>query len=344
MRWWIDATIKFGLAYLPMGHAVHRMLQERFGELAHLEKCTRFDNARFLLETARQQVTSLEGLHVVELGTGWVPAVPLAFALSGARVDTFDVTRLVAPKLHQRSILRTSDYLEKYATASGCDLAVVRERWNRVNNTADLDSALRQLNGMYVAPCDTRRLPHQTGSVDLVLSNLVLQCIPVDVLSGVLEESFRVLKPGGLALHRVGLEDEYSKSDPCRDALEFLSYSRLMWNLVFNHPLKHINRLRRSAFHEMFRRIGFHVRNETRTVAWDSIPRLRRCGVAAEFRELSWDDLATTSFCIVLEKPAKTGDDYRAPGVPSCTRSSQDDMRDFVRTLATRVGSETAAV
>lgn len=303
MRWWMDATVKFGLAYLPNGHAIHRLLQERFGELARLETCTRFDNARNLLETAASHVASFDSLHVVELGTGWVPAVPLAFALCGARVDTFDVTRFVSPRLFQRSVARIGDFVNPYATASGCDVAAVRRRWQSVRNVADFDIAMKRLGGSYVAPCDTRRLPFAAGSVDLVVSNLVLQCIPAKILGSVLAESFRVLKPGGKALHRVGLQDEYSKSDPTRNSLEFLSYSRLMWNLVFNHPLKHVNRLRRSSYHEMFRRIGFEVRTEKRVVDWDSIPRLKQRGVAPEFRELSWDDIATTAFCIVLEKP-----------------------------------------
>jgi hypothetical protein len=42
---------------------------------------------------------------------------------------------------------------------------------------------------------------------------------------------------------------------------------------------------------------------ETKAVDRKAIPRLQKRGVAPEFRELDWEDLATVSLSVVLQKP-----------------------------------------
>src|SRR5207237_5767274 len=91
MRWWFKAAIQQATGYTPGGAHLHRWLQLRFGELAHIEQSTRFGNAAMLVEMARNWCGPLQDQKVVELGTGWVPAVPLSFLLVGARVETYDV-------------------------------------------------------------------------------------------------------------------------------------------------------------------------------------------------------------------------------------------------------------
>ena len=45
--------------------------------------------------------------------------------------------------------------------------------------------------------------------------------------------------------------------------------------------------------------------NCTKDVDRDSISHVKKRGVAEEFRHLSWEDLATISFQVVLQKPAE---------------------------------------
>jgi ubiquinone/menaquinone biosynthesis C-methylase UbiE len=52
----------------------------------------------------------------------------------------------------------------------------------------------------YLAPCDCRRLPMSTGSVDIVLSRVVLEYVPPTVIQGIFREACRVIRPAGRML------------------------------------------------------------------------------------------------------------------------------------------------
>jgi SAM-dependent methyltransferase len=303
MRWWVKAAGQFALAHMPLGEQVYEWLQVQFGELAHLESSSRFGNAALLLETTRRWAGSLEGLRVVELGTGWVPAVPLAFLLAGAWVDTFDVRRLVRVPTFVRCMREIGRRLPSLAQAAQLPEAVLEERCAAIEREVDFAAAAARLGGSYQAPWDTRRLPYRDAEVDVVFTNLVLQHIEPSILTAVLDETARILRPGGYAIHRVNLHDEYASGDPRRGPVDFLRYSRKTWDRFFNHSIKYINRLRHSQFMDLFTRAGFQSVWVSTKMATETIPRLRRLGVAPEFQGLAWEDLVTLGFAVVLQKP-----------------------------------------
>src|SRR5262249_18229294 len=141
MRWWVKAAVQFGLAHTPFGKHLHEWLQVRYGELAHLEKSSRFDNAAFLVETARSHLGRVAGLHVIELGTGWVPAVPLSFLLAGARVDTFDVKKLVRKDPYVRCLQEMKRRLPTLARAAQEPEAVLQSRLALIEMGRDFKAA-----------------------------------------------------------------------------------------------------------------------------------------------------------------------------------------------------------
>src|SRR5262249_20571014 len=126
--------------------------------------------------------------------------------------------------------------------------------------------------------------------------------IEPSVLDTVIRETARVLKPGGYALHRLNLHDEYATTDPRRGALDFLRYSGRIWNGFFNHAIKYNNRLRYPHYLRLFGHAGFTPVSASKKVAWEAIPRAQRLGVAKEFRDLSWEDMATIACTVVLQK------------------------------------------
>jgi hypothetical protein len=159
------------------------------------------------------------------------------------------------------------------------------------------------LGGSYRAPFNTLQLPYADGEADLVISNLVLQCIPRDLLKPVLAESLRVLRPGGLAIHRVRMTDEYAANDRRRNHLEYLQYPDHTWNRWCCHRLKHQNRLRASQFVAIFEELECSCRLVDRCVDHDSIPVLQRLSLAEQFRRLDLEDLATINLDLVVQRP-----------------------------------------
>lgn len=312
MKWWVSAAAQWSLAHLPGGVYLHRRLQERYGELARLEHSSRFDNALWFLRTARRWCGELGDLRVVELGTGWVPALPLAFLLSGASVDTFDVQRLVRPPIVRRTIREISRRATEFAAAAGVAEDMLNRRLAIAADAPDFAAVCRSLRGSYRAPFDTLNLPYADESADLVVSNLVLQCIPTAVLEPVLKESLRVLRAGGLAIHRIRMTDEYSAADRRRHDLAYLQFSQRTWQRWFCHRLKQQNRLRASQFLALFEDLGGRCRLLERDVDHDSIEVLKSMSLAAEFRDLELEDVATINLDIVVQRPPTAAHTHRS--------------------------------
>ncbi len=305
MKWWVKWGVSYTLSHVPAGQVLHQWILRHFGELAHVAGSTRFENMKTLLQMAHRWCGRPEGLRVVELGTGWVPAVPLGFGLAGARVHTFDVVSLTAPDLFEetRDII-AREHLRSIADSFGVPAQNVSQRLRKIEGLRSFEKAMERLGGSYHAPYDTRALPFADGEVDLVVSNLVLQCIPKEILPAVLEESRRILKPGGVALHRIRMSDEYAGPGTGRNHLEYLKYPEKTWNRWFNHSLKHLNRLRARQFLDLFEDTGFLCRECHRHIDHDSISFLERLELAPPFRGMSGEELATVGIDVVLEKPA----------------------------------------
>lgn len=303
MKWWMMAAAEWTLAHMPGGPQIHARLREQSGELAKLEHSSRFDNALWFVKTARRWCGELNGLRVVEIGTGWVPALPLALLLCGARVETYDVQRLTNWELVRRTLQVLRQRAAEFAAAAEFPLEMFLQRLDVAESASDLESACAALCGRYAAPSDTLNLPLEDGHADLVVSNLVLQCIPVDVLRDVLKESRRVLRPDGFAIHRARMTDEYARRDPNRNHLEYLKYSESDWNRWFCHRLKYQNRLRASQFVSFFDELGFASRWNGRSVDGDSLKYVEQLPLAAEFAALDSKDLATINLDIVLQLP-----------------------------------------
>ncbi|WP_457670598.1 class I SAM-dependent methyltransferase [Thiolapillus sp.] len=298
--------MKWGISYtfscLPYGRPLYEKILRRFGELSQVSSSTRFRNAEVLLKMGRRWCGGVDGQHVVELGTGWVSAVPLGFGLAGARVDTFDISYLVADDLFRQTRDVYRNRSEQLARASGTAPEKIRQRLKKIELAHNFSEACQLLGGSYHAPFDTTALPFKDGEVDMVISNLVLQCVPKDAIPLLLQESWRILKPGGVALHRIRMSDEYSPPGSGRNHLEYLKYSERIWNRWFNHSLKHINRLRAPQFLELFRQHGFGCLECIRKVDYESIPHLQQLTLAPSFRHMSWEDIATTNINVALRK------------------------------------------
>ena len=306
MRWWILAGVQATLGRIPGGMQAYALLQQRYGELARLESSSRFDTAEQFVDFARQWCGELGDLRCVEIGTGWVPALPLAMLSAGVRVDSFDVSRLCRPLLFRRTHAELTRRADRIAAAAGISESSVAARLEKISSAPHLAAACHRLGGSYRAPFNTSRLPYADGEADLVVSNLVLQCIPRNVLPAVLSETYRVLRPGGFAIHRMRLSDEYAVHDARRNHLEYLTYQRPQWNRWFNNPLKHQNRLRASQFESLFAGCGFLSRWENRVVDESSLPVLGNLPLSDEFRDLDVRDLATINFDVVLQKPMRS--------------------------------------
>jgi Methyltransferase domain len=263
--WLLKAATQGAISLLPGRHRLNRTFQERLtGSLVLTE--ARFEakvaQCAHHLRSFRQVKGTDHGPRTAfELGTGWYPIVPVGLALAGAeRVATIDVS----PLLDRERVARV---LDLYARALGegwldlpgvdharAEALVEGARARREGSPAELLEVL----GVTPLVGDARAASLPPGSIDLIVSNNVLEHIAADMLAGVLAELRRLAAPGAVMDHFIDHSDHYAHFDRSITEFNYLRYPPALWRLV-NNRLHYQNRLRASDYRRLVERAGFRV-------------------------------------------------------------------------------------
>jgi ubiquinone/menaquinone biosynthesis C-methylase UbiE len=237
MKWIAKAITQAILSVLPYGENINRILQKLNKFDKHFENHV-IRNIRHLMQMRSWiQRDNFNGCTVVEVGTGWIPTVPLALSLWGV-VHSYDHMR----HLRQVDLDKTSDILSKYY---------------------DL-SCLPSPHFEYHAPGDAAQCKLPDDSIDLHISIAVFEHIPVDAIRQILKEAKRIMKPGGLLYHHIGLHDHFADFEPALTYVNFLKFSNMTWKLLGQNKMHFHNRLRASDFVKLFSEYFTIVRTETK--------------------------------------------------------------------------------
>jgi len=188
---------------------------------------------------------TLEGCRALEIGTGKFFTHALALNICGcAEVISVDKYRQLSPaavKLAMSKPVLARRFLSMHVSHD--DFMV---RLNNLRKTGyDLDK-LHDLGVKYQAPVDLIEIPEYRGHFDFVFSYTVFEHVPVSQVRVLLEESVRFLKPGGMCIHFIDLEDH---RDSENKPFDFLS-SGIEWEEEMSFDRG--NRLRLSAWKGLF--------------------------------------------------------------------------------------------
>jgi len=245
----------------------------------------------------------MSGARLMEIGTGWHPALPLCFILAGARsIATFDVVRLLGETETFRLLHSLEKHVPKIAELAGENTATIHARLMELRRSRNLGELLGKSRIEYFALVDGRATGLEANSIDLVYSNSVLEHVPREVISGLMEESYRVLKPGGLAMHNVGCNDHYAFFDKSISFVNFLQYGEREWRL-WNNPIQYQNRLRAPEFVDLAKQAGFEVINKKTHVRPGTLEALANLRIAPQFDRFSRDEIAATTVDFIGRKP-----------------------------------------
>jgi hypothetical protein len=300
--WLLKAIVQRGVGALPYPHFWNGLLQHwvthstRLTDEIFLENLR---NCRIHLANLKQHGPPASGKFCAfELGTGWFPVVSIGLFLCGARdVWTWDLAPFLKSDRLKDVIARFLD-LEAQQLLNG-HLDALPERlallkavmtsgdWSQRHEPTRL---LERLNIHY-------RLGNaaQSGlaprSVNLIVSDVVLEYIPPDELVKILHEFRRIARPEAVMSHSIALDDQYSGSDPRITQFNFLRFSDRTWRWI-NNPIIPLNRLRISDYRRLFRESGFQIIEEVNRRGDPA--ELARIPLAERFREYPADDLLVT--------------------------------------------------
>ena len=191
---------------------------------------------------------TVHGADIAEVGTGWIPVIPVGFWLSGARrLWTFDMNRHLRMGLLCEFLRWTLDKRDE-----------LTELWRGVVSPRDLDDRLDLLEQLcdtpaeflaeaqieYVAPGDATCTGLPDSSVDIHYSAYTFEHIPREAIRDILREAHRILRPGGAAIHYIDMSDHFSHADPSITSVNFLRFDEREWARYGSNRFAYHNRLR----------------------------------------------------------------------------------------------------
>ena len=255
---------------------------------------------RWIWEQAAKADCLNPGDRLLELGTGWTHANSLYVALVGnASIDTFDVVDNRSLSSLQYQVPLVLQAIEASPDHSDREKREARRRAERIATCATLDEVYEILNMRYQVN-DEPRFLNQT--FDFIFA--------MDVFEHVRREQFQesvatwraLLKPGGVLVSQVGLDDHLSHLDRSKHVKHYLQHSKRVGALLVESELKYINRLPASDILDAFRRAGFELEFVDREIC-----DMASVSVHPDYQDQSPEDLATARLTLVARRMAATG-------------------------------------
>lgn len=327
MNWRVKGLVQRALGAVPGGVRANDWMQRSLGDLRNLEGVVEgkvVGDWLVLVSSLNEMGCGVQGLDYVEVGTGWMPVLPICFSLAGAcSCTTVDVVPHLDSKLTFRMLAVLEPYLPRIADAAQRSLDRVRHDYLELRRAPTVEALLAQARIRYVGSGDARATDLKECSVDVVFSNNVFEHVPGDVLYDILRESRRILRTGGISIHSANCADHYAYFDRNITFLNYLSYSEREWRF-WNNELQYQNRLRPQDFDELVRLAGLEVRLYRTRVREELLPALRSMHIAPEFQKYSAEQLCATSVLLGGVKAAAGA--VAESDVAACVRSGGADL------------------
>ncbi len=311
MNWKTKALIQNLVARLPSrtSYSVYYWLQRTVGGLRTCTPESRLEAAVALWKNLTEAGYDPVGRRFFEVGTGWVPILPTALWLMGAKQTvTTDVNPYLKNELVQDLVRHFREHSDSVEALFG-DL-LDRDRWDQIirwgkGGDRTNDSFLRLCNIDYSAPGDAAATAVKRDSIDFHFSYAVLEHIAPETLRRILQEGNRVIAPGGAFAHWIDYSDHFSHSDPGITAINFLQYPDDRWHSYAGNRYMYMNRLRHDDFQALFREVGHEIILEKPTVDLRSAELLRqnRFPLDARFADKPRKVLEVSSSWFVLALP-----------------------------------------
>jgi SAM-dependent methyltransferase len=256
-----------------------------------------------MVDWAESAGMDVSGKTVLEVGTGHMVDLPIGMWLCGAaRVITVDLNPYLSRTLiseARRFVRQNRDGVVQLFSRRRNQL--LDDRLNLLTGTSvSDDKLLTAMNIDYMSPADAAKLPLEPRSVDLHVSHTVFEHIPRDVLSAIVVEAKRILKPGGLLIHNIDPSDHFAHDDSSITRINFLRFSDSEWERLAGNRFMYHNRLRASDFVRIFEDSGVHILREERSIDEPSRKALDAdFPVHGRFSGIGSDELATTTISLM---------------------------------------------
>jgi SAM-dependent methyltransferase len=308
MHWKLKGLLQKTLGVLPAGETLHYRLQRHLGGMRNprREIGLKIDDWEGMVKQLHGVGARIPGARLMEIGSGWYPALPLACHLVGAaRVHTVDLNRLLKPDLMRLCIAMLGEQLPRLANTCEVDLGEVEARYARLRDAASRsDDPGTISDGVidYRAPADAAASGLHDGSIDIVFSNSVLEHVPPDAIARIHRATRNLVRPGGWIFHSVNCGDHYAYADRSIHQLNYLQFSDAQW-AFWNNRFLYQNRLRAHQLVDGARDAGFDIVLDTSHARPQRLQQLQAMAIAEQFRHIAPEKLCITTVDFIGRNP-----------------------------------------
>ncbi|MBI2761881.1 MAG: class I SAM-dependent methyltransferase [Chloroflexi bacterium] len=295
----ISASVITRRLYREIGNRVRRGRVSEASHRAYLER------GLWLVETIAAHSPDAAPRHMLDVGTGWSHFYSLFLALfHDASSTMFDVTDNRSLKEMRVRVRWLRDHIEEIRSRTDVRL--------RANAVALLESAAAAssinevyacLNMSYVVDAEGSLDSLPDAAYDVLFSMDVLEHVRRKRIMAAVRSYRRVLRPGGLSLHQIGIDDHFSHGVPAASPKHYLRFSRRQWASMVSR-LQYHNRLQAGQFQAIFSSCGFELIDCTRLQNADALNGVR---VHDQWQRATADDLITVRAHLVHRGPAPAG-------------------------------------
>lgn len=240
--------------------------------------------------------------RVLEIGPGRTPHLMVAFQFAGARqVIGYDVRNWLATNWKEQGV-----FDEWGANLTGNAGVLVRDRLGvRVEEMIQYSKLTYNPGVLEHKLYDGCKLLEPDASIALIYSKSVLEHLRSSAVKSILQEHYRVLEPGGFALHVIDLRDHTRICGDDRvtgNWLQALRYPEWLHNAMTWNRNAYINRLRARDWRALFEDTGFRI------VEWKTFHTALPTGLAqmrlAKQYRLCEQELSVSWVDVLLAKPS----------------------------------------
>jgi SAM-dependent methyltransferase len=264
MQWKLKAAIQTVLSRVPAGSRIYRKLQDVSGS-SRFDFEDHYSRKRNFLRRAAEQGLPIAGRKLLEIGTGWHPLLPLLLYLLDSKTVTIDIN----PWMTMESLQQTLKALRKNAARVAEDFSLDRETvearldalLEKCKAGQPMEQILRSAGIEYGLGVDASRTSYPDDEFDYIVSSNLMEHVPAEIIRGIVRESRRILKPGGVHLHHINPGDHFADEDTANGitTANFLKYSARKWYWIGGSGLAYHNRLRCVDFVRIFEEQGFEI-------------------------------------------------------------------------------------
>lgn len=256
----------------------------------------RIERGDLLVELCRRHGVFGNGSRMLEIGTGWMHWYSIYARLF---IDPLNITAMDVWDNRQFSALMAAARKLRPAFELRGEADDVRARLDMVLAATGFDDLYRRLGLEYVLRPQGRLDGFASDSFDAAISFHVLEHVRREAVPALLLDIHRVLKPGAITIHQIGIDDHLTLYDRSASRKQYLAYSDRTWRWCFENDVQYFNRLQESEWKALFAGAGLDLVDQAAERV--DIGALK---IHPQFGHLPQDDYGCTILTLVHRKPA----------------------------------------